>query len=287
LPCLGYSSLGIILTSSGYYPISSFDVVVGESFQLYALAIFSNGTLYNATGSATWSSSDTAVASVATGLVTAVGGGSSQITGSISLVAPGVKAFGCGGCPGQQVMTAGAGSSIANTTPSQHTYPDPPLQNGCYVGTPFDAPVGSGKHNAQDVKSSGIAVGTPVYAAEGGTVTAVQSGIAHDPNSNVFNPGTSTPKCAGKAETADYVWITGSDGAVTKYYHVTPTVSNGQRVTAGQQIGTVDVSGCSSGPHVHVQREVSGSKVNFVLTNCAPNASKYDLGNTWYDDGPF
>jgi hypothetical protein len=70
-------------------------------------------------------------------------------------------------------MTDTDTDSFASTTPSQHTYPSSPLQNGCYVGTPFDAPIGGGKkHNAQDLKSSGIAIGTPVYAAEGGTVTA-------------------------------------------------------------------------------------------------------------------
>jgi hypothetical protein len=51
---------------------------------------------------------------VSAGLVTGVAGGSSQITASISLVAPGVKAFGCGGCPGQQDMEAGAAANGVN-----------------------------------------------------------------------------------------------------------------------------------------------------------------------------
>jgi Bacterial Ig-like domain (group 2) len=105
LPCLGYPGLVISLSSS-YSSVSSFDSSVGQSTQLHALARFSNGTVYDFTDSAKWRSSDTAVATVSGGLVTAVAGGSSQITASISLVAPGVKAFGCGGCPGQQRWSA-------------------------------------------------------------------------------------------------------------------------------------------------------------------------------------
>jgi len=158
----------------------------------------------------------------------------------------------CGECPGLQVVIRTQTDSFASTTPSQHTYPNSPLQNGCYVGTPFDASTAPDqKHNAQGIKSSGIAVGTPVYGAEGGTVSAAQSGIAHDPKSDVNKRGTSIPQWAGLGDTADYVWITGSDGAATKYYHVTPTVTNGQKVNAGDKIGTVEVSGCSSGAHVH------------------------------------
>jgi hypothetical protein len=111
LPCNGYSEVAISLSLS-YNPISSFGSVVGQSTQLYFLALFSDGSVHDFTGSATWSSSDTAVATVAGGLVTGAAGGSSQITASRSLVADGEKALGCGGCPGQQLMTAGAGGNV-------------------------------------------------------------------------------------------------------------------------------------------------------------------------------
>lgn len=57
-----------------------------------------------------------------------------------------------------------------------------------------------------------------------------------------------------------YVTITGDDGTVTKYMHLKQiSVSDGQRVSAGQMIGLsggkagADYSGSSEGPHLHFE----------------------------------
>ena len=81
-------------------PMPSFDAVVGQKIQLAAKAYFSDCTLHDFTGYATWSSSNPAVASVAAGLVTHVAGGSSAISATDSLKPPGAHLVGCGGCPG-------------------------------------------------------------------------------------------------------------------------------------------------------------------------------------------
>lgn len=88
--------------------------------------------------------------------------------------------------------------------------------------------------------------------------------------------GTHLPRGAR----ADYVEVTGGDNAITRYVHVTAIVLQGH-VNAGQQIGTVDISGCTSGPHVHMNRKINGVVVNFTIP-C--DNSHFDAGDTWYDD---
>ena len=64
--------------------------------------------------------------------------------------------------------------------------------------------------------------------------------------------------------------------------HVTvlPSIAINTAVSAGQQIGTVDISGCTSGPHVHMQSK-SGVTINFTIP-C--DGSHFDDASTFYDD---
>jgi len=72
-----------------------------------------------------------------------------------------------------------------------------------------------------------------------------------------------------------------SDGYFTIYMHMTPSVSNGQFISQGQQIGTIDSSGCQSKHHVHVARkDPSNNSVNFVI----PGFSNSPTPMNWYDD---
>jgi murein DD-endopeptidase MepM/ murein hydrolase activator NlpD len=74
------------------------------------------------------------------------------------------------------------------------------------------------------------------------------------------------------------VKIKGSDGYYTVYAHVKPTVTSGQ-VSAGQQIGTLDASGCQSHPHIHMtRRDAAGNNYNFHLPcgNAEPTNSFSD-----------
>ncbi len=83
--------------------------------------------------------------------------------------------------------------------------------------------------------------GTPIYAAEAGTVTSASySGNAG--NLIVINHG---------------------NGLQTYYMHTSKMfVSAGQKVSKGQNIGLVGTTGNSTGPHLHFQVMKNGSPVN-------------------------
>jgi Peptidase family M23/Transglycosylase SLT domain len=90
-------------------------------------------------------------------------------------------------------------------------------------------------HNGIDLAAP---LGSPVYAAAGGTVTF-----------------------AGKeSDGAVIVKIQHDDGYTTLYGHLDPSllVSVGQRVSGGQQIGKVGLTGVTTGPHLHFGLYTSG-----------------------------
>ncbi|MGX5475922.1 M23 family metallopeptidase [Bacillus toyonensis] len=96
-------------------------------------------------------------------------------------------------------------------------------------------------------------VGTPVYAAEEGHI--LQLAFGYTPCG--CNP---TSPCYG----ANFIGIRGTDKYITHYVHVNPLpgLKLGEPVKLGQQIGTVDLSGDSCGPHVHMARYDSSGKPN-------------------------
>ncbi len=249
---------------------------IGESMPCTATATDCyGGTLYP--GVTSWSSSNTSVMTVNVyGNVTGVSVGQATITANFDSV-PTYTGMVCYyPCPtGSPSVSAGANA----TTPSQHTYPNPPL-TGCRVSVPYDAVINTttGKrHQAQDTVGTNIQVGTPVYAPEAGTITNFVTGQPHD--------SRPTSQCAGQNSPADFIELrSDSDQALTRLYHVTilPTLATiGTHVTGGQQIGTIDISGCTSAPHTHIQRKVNGVLVNFTMP-C--DNSHFDDPSTYYDD---
>lgn len=59
------------------------------------------------------------------------------------------------------------------------------------------------------------------------------------------------------------VIINHGNGYVTLYGHLSSiSVSNGQTVTQGQQIGTVGSTGLATGPHLHYEVWFSGSRID-------------------------
>ncbi len=89
----------------------------------------------------------------------------------------------------------------------------------------------SGAHNGIDLAAP---IGTPVYAAAAGTVTAA---------------GPRDPGGFGQV-----VYVNNDDGSVAWYGHIdTWLVNVGEHVSAGQQIATVGNRGDSSGPHLHFE----------------------------------
>lgn len=87
---------------------------------------------------------------------------------------------------------------------------------------------GGGIHNGIDIAAP---TGTPVYATSSGTAISV--------GFNNFTYGR-------------WVVIRHDDGFLSLYGHLSrQSVSQGQRVTAGQRIGDVGSTGFSTGPHLH------------------------------------
>lgn len=184
-------------------------------------------------------------------------------------------------------FSGGGSPRVASYTPVQHTYPGNPLPQPCWISQFFDHVTNGKTHRAQDVDyynsntNKGLATpyGTPVYAAEGGTVVAEASG--NGPAAQGY------PACAGQNMAANYVKIQGSDGYYTVYVHVTPTVATGVHVNQGQQIGVTDNSGCQLGGHIHMRRtDPSGTPVNFKLPCVNPLPTNNFADGVVDDDVP-
>lgn len=87
-------------------------------------------------------------------------------------------------------------------------------------------------------------IGSPVVAAAGGTVTVADAAG--------YNGGY------GKT-----VVVTHGNGWVTRYAHMSNVqVSNGDRVSAGEQIGKSGNTGHSTGPHLHFESHYNGQRIN-------------------------
>ena len=103
----------------------------------------------------------------------------------------------------------------------------------------------SGWHKGIDlIKSGGGANGTPVVASRSGKVEVVQYSSSGYGNMVLINHG---------------------DGYKTRYAHMlngSIRVSEGQRVTAGEQIGRVGSTGNSTGPHLHFEVIYNGNTQN-------------------------
>lgn len=88
--------------------------------------------------------------------------------------------------------------------------------------------------------------GHPVRASAGGTVTTVRN--------------------LGNRSYGRYVVIDHGGGHSTLYAHLNSfSVSQGQRVGQGQQIGTLGNSGGSSGPHLHFEQRLNGNDRRVVF----------------------
>lgn len=95
------------------------------------------------------------------------------------------------------------------------------------------------------------ATGTPIYAMRGGKVTTKEEWITS--GCPVWAPNNTKQK--------DVVIETVIDGTTFKqtYSHLSSfSVQTGQTVKAGQKIGEVGSTGCSTGPHLHLAFTVDG-----------------------------
>jgi murein DD-endopeptidase MepM/ murein hydrolase activator NlpD len=107
------------------------------------------------------------------------------------------------------------------------------------IGSPYG---GARNHPGVDILSP---VGTPVVAALSGRVIRVDSGGG-------YNGGY-----------GNLVVISHANGLETRYAHLSRTsVSVGQTVSQGQQIGAVGMTGNTSGPHLHFETYTNGARQN-------------------------
>jgi len=149
------------------------------------------------------------------------------------------------------------GSSTYETDPSPTiinsgggwVWPTP----GCYYLTSqYHEPRSYEYHDAIDI---GAGMGTPIVAANSGTVVSSYNGCYHS------NSGGNWCNCGGGY--GNYVWILHDNGYETIYGHmINTTVSTGQYVSAGQVIGYVGSTGWSTGAHLHFELRINGVKSN-------------------------
>jgi len=134
-----------------------------------------------------------------------------------------------------KLLVGAAGLEPAAGWPKMHTYGHAPFRKGGRITTEF-----SKKHAARDIAPRDDDDGQ-VFAIEDGTVTDTEGSMSQgDDHSNM-------------------VIIQGPDTLLTVYAHVDPSVAANQAVKTGDKIGDVDLSGDSSGSHVHLARLPSGT----------------------------
>lgn len=97
----------------------------------------------------------------------------------------------------------------------------------------------------------GVGMGTSVKASKSGTVTIAAAPCPH----NYGKQGN----CGCSGGYGNYVKINHGDGTETLYAHLTSlSVSAGQHVSQGQEIGKSGSTGYSTGPHLHFEIRING-----------------------------
>ena len=125
----------------------------------------------------------------------------------------------------------------------------------------------SSSHPAIDI---GISPGTPVVATKSGTVAFVYSGCKAYSRSPACS-GYCSPNCGVDTKNSNRcnfgygngLAIRHSDGTYSCYAHMqSVSVSAGQPVSQGQEIGKVGSTGNSGGAHLHFEVIVNGAVTN-------------------------
>jgi RHS repeat-associated protein len=132
----------------------------------------------------------------------------------------------------------------------------PPAPKPPFIAYPPAKPCdtsGSRDHGypAEDIRT-GHRYGVPIYATEDGIIGNEFSGGYNSPY-----PGPPAP-----SGSTDYVILRTYSGNYVKYVHVTPALQPGSIVNAGDVIGYNDNTGRQSGPHVHMEINHNGHKID-------------------------
>jgi len=152
------------------------------------------------------------------------------------------------------------GSSGNYSAPQQPIVVPPPSSGGfiwpapgyAYISSPYGYRWGR-LHAGIDIGDAGIGGGTAV-ASRSGTVVSVYNSCTHD--------GPKSYACCNGGY-GNYVVISHDGTYSTLYGHLRyATVSVGQYVQAGQQIGVIGCTGHSTGDHLHFEVWVNGIRQN-------------------------
>jgi murein DD-endopeptidase MepM/ murein hydrolase activator NlpD len=128
-----------------------------------------------------------------------------------------------------------------------------PVPGFYWVSSPYGSRWGR-MHYGIDIAGGGIS-GASIVAAESGTVIKVYKDCPHNYSKS------SSHSCGGGY--GNYAVIQHSGGISTLYAHaVTISVSVGDKVNKGQEIGKVGCTGFSTGMHLHFEVITSSGRVN-------------------------
>ena len=140
----------------------------------------------------------------------------------------------------------------------------------------FSACGGGGSHYGVDY---GTAIGTPIYAGMAGTVVGSALGFPNCYKNgcdmacwNAFNYVKIKADCGDPQNAANDLFI--------YYLHIdslAPGVGDGTHLDQGQLVANSGNSGCSSGPHIHIETVSVAKGQNATLNTCASvdPASRY------------
>lgn len=146
------------------------------------------------------------------------------------------------------------GLAVANTPP-----PPPPAPERASRDRDAAAPEGSGATNVRP----GTGRVTSQFGRRWGRLHAGID-IAAGVGAPIYATAAGTVKSAGwEGGYGRAVRIVHGDGTVTVYAHMSRLlVSDGERVSAGQQVGKEGNTGQSTGPHLHFEVRINGTPVN-------------------------
>ncbi len=128
-----------------------------------------------------------------------------------------------------------------------------PIENVTSTCSDYPNYSNGSSHGGTDLS---VSVGTDVLAADGGTVITSEDITTGDCSNGRYCNG-------GYFSYGRYIEIEHDDGTVTMYAHLSERlVEVGDQVAKGQVIGKSGNTGNSSGPHLHVEVIVNGTRQN-------------------------
>jgi len=114
-------------------------------------------------------------------------------------------------------------------------------------------------HPAYDL----VPVGTSSIIASAPGVAAVYWDANCGPDTSQAQPSCDDNLCGAGESYGRWVDVDHGGGMHVLYTHLSSfSVTNGQSVARGEQVGVIGTAGCSTGPHIHFQVRINGPNAN-------------------------